>query len=124
MQAVITDDKKSITLIDINEMYNIINKAIQNKKPVSYRGSFVSKEDSHGPIQKITLNKNNMSFRFFYLKDSEIIKKIQDITLSSKKSKKNKNESWLSYDQENEKEFCDLWLFARNRIIKEKFYAF
>ena len=45
MQAVITDDEKSSTLIDVNEMYNIIKEAIKNEKQISYIGSFVSKED-------------------------------------------------------------------------------
>ena len=102
MQAVITDDEKSSTLIDVNEMYNIIKKAIKNEKEIFYVGSFISeedldriyvgsfisKEDFDRSIQKIKLNENNISFQFFTLEDDEVIKKIEEIIASSKESKK------------------------------------
>ena len=116
---------ESNTSINANEMFNIIKEAIKNKKPVYYRGLFVSKEDSHGPIQKMTLNKNNMSFRFFYLKDDEITKKIEETVAPLKLSKESSSSDkiWHLFEQEKKYAFDDLWLLIKNKILKEKSFA-
>ena len=131
MQAVITDDEKSSTLIDVNEMYNIIKKAIKNEKEIFYVGSFISeedldriyvgsfisKEDFDRSIQKIKLNENNISFQFFTLEDDEVIKKIEEIIASSKESKKSSPfKAWYVSDQEKDDKFVDLWLLISKKI--------
>ena len=131
MQAVITDDEKSSTLIDVNEMYNIIKKAIENEEEIFYVGSFISeedldriyvgsfisKEDFDRSIQKIKLNENNISFQFFTLEDDEVIKKIEEIIASSKESKKSSSyKAWYISDQEKNDKFFDLWLLIGKKI--------
>ena len=131
MQAVITDDEKSSTLIDVNEMYNIIKKAIENEEEIFYVGSFISeedldriyvgsfisKEDFDRSIKKITSNKNNTPFQFFILEDDEVIKKIEETIASSKESKKNSPyKAWYISDQEKDDKFDDLWLLISKKI--------
>ena len=146
MQAVITDDKKSSTLIDVNEMYNIIKKAIENEKPLYYHRSFscfsrekaieneklmyyhgllVSENDLYKYIKKIKLNENEFYFPYLTLKDDEVIKKIEETISSSKQSKENLFYNiWSISDQEKNDAFIDLSLVLSLVFEEMKLYVY
>ena len=146
MQAVITDDEKSSTLIDVNEMYNIIKKAIENEKPLYYHRSFscfsrekaieneklmyyhgllVSENDLYKYIKKIKLNENEFYFPYLTLKDDEVIKKIEETISSSKQSKENLFYNiWSISDQEKNDAFIDLSLVLSLVFEEMKLYVY
>ena len=112
MQAVTINNK-----IYSNEMYNIIKEAIKNKKSVYYNGLFISEKSLNLSVKNIKLNNNNLTFQYLTLKNDEIIKKIKEITLSSKESTTNKYyKVWYYDEQEKENVFDDLWIFIMNKL--------